>query len=66
MTLFGQWIDHDLTFTPFSPSLRSFSNGLNCDESCERSEPCFPIQVWYPVGTIPTGTQSVTFYCVVR
>ena len=49
-TLFGQWNDHDLTFTPFSPSIRSFSNGLNCDESCERSEPCFPIQVWSPTG----------------
>ena len=45
VTLFGQWNDHDLTFTPFSPSIRSFSNGLDCDESCERSEPCFPIPV---------------------
>ena len=48
VTLFGQWNDHDITFTPFSPSIRSFSNGLNCDESCERSEPCFPIPVWSP------------------
>lgn len=45
LTIFGQWVDHDLTLTPTSPSIRSFSNGLNCDESCERSEPCFPIQV---------------------
>ncbi len=45
LTIFGQWVDHDLTLTPFSPSIRSFSNGLNCDESCERSEPCFPIPV---------------------
>ncbi|XP_051747471.1 eosinophil peroxidase-like isoform X2 [Ctenopharyngodon idella] len=43
LTIFGQWVDHDLTFTPTSPSIRSFSSGLNCDESCERSEPCFPI-----------------------
>lgn len=47
VTLFGQWNDHDLTFTPFSPSIRSFSNGVNCAESCERTEPCIPI----PVGT---------------
>ncbi|XP_057177526.1 eosinophil peroxidase isoform X2 [Triplophysa rosa] len=47
LTIFGQWVDHDLTLTPSSPSIRSFSNGLNCDESCERSEPCFPIQVPY-------------------
>uniref|UniRef100_A0A8P4GA25 Myeloid-specific peroxidase n=1 Tax=Dicentrarchus labrax TaxID=13489 RepID=A0A8P4GA25_DICLA len=45
VTLFGQWNDHDLTFTPFSPSIRSFSNGVNCDESCERTEPCIPIPI---------------------
>ncbi|XP_028273018.1 eosinophil peroxidase [Parambassis ranga] len=45
VTLFGQWNDHDLTFTPFSPSIRSFSNGVNCDESCEHTEPCTPIQI---------------------
>ncbi|XP_019938121.2 eosinophil peroxidase isoform X2 [Paralichthys olivaceus] len=45
VTLFGQWNDHDLTFTPFSPSIRSFSNNLNCDESCEKSEPCIPIPI---------------------
>ncbi|TNM91909.1 hypothetical protein fugu_018921 [Takifugu bimaculatus] len=45
VTLFGQWNDHDLTFTPFSPSIRSFSNGLDCTESCERSEPCIPIPI---------------------
>ncbi|KAM4527392.1 eosinophil peroxidase-like isoform 1-T2 [Odontesthes bonariensis] len=45
VTLFGQWNDHDLTFTPFSPSIRSFSNGVNCDESCEQTEPCIPIMI---------------------
>ncbi|AWP15193.1 putative eosinophil peroxidase-like isoform 2 [Scophthalmus maximus] len=45
VTLFGQWNDHDLTFTPFSPSIRSFSNGVNCDESCEKTEPCIPIPI---------------------
>ncbi|XP_026075237.1 myeloperoxidase-like [Carassius auratus] len=43
LTIFGQWVDHDLTLTPTSPSIRSFSSGINCDQSCERSEPCFPI-----------------------
>ncbi|XP_072228311.1 eosinophil peroxidase [Leuresthes tenuis] len=45
VTLYGQWNDHDLTFTPFSPSIRSFSNGVNCDESCEQTEPCIPIMI---------------------
>ena len=55
VTSFGQWNDHDITFTPFSPSIRSFSNGLNCDESCEQSEPCIPI----PVGFKPETFQML-------
>ncbi|XP_068423002.1 eosinophil peroxidase-like [Clinocottus analis] len=45
VTIFGQWTDHDLTFTPHSPVIRSYSNGIDCDKSCERTEPCFPIQI---------------------
>lgn len=45
VTIFGQWTDHDLTFTPHSPVIRSFSNGIDCEESCARTEPCFPIEV---------------------
>ncbi|CAL8281587.1 eosinophil peroxidase [Gadus morhua] len=58
VVLFGQWIDHDITFTPVSPSIRSFSNGLNCDESCERSEPCFPISIPPGDPRLPTGANS--------
>uniref|UniRef100_A0A667Z832 Eosinophil peroxidase n=1 Tax=Myripristis murdjan TaxID=586833 RepID=A0A667Z832_9TELE len=45
VTIFGQWTDHDVTFTPHSPSIRSFSNGIDCEESCDRTEPCFPITI---------------------
>ncbi|XP_038123611.1 eosinophil peroxidase isoform X1 [Cyprinodon tularosa] len=58
VTLFGQWNDHDLTFTPFSPSIRSFSNGLNCDESCEQSEPCTPIPIPKGDPRIPDGPNN--------
>ncbi|XP_071386826.1 eosinophil peroxidase isoform X1 [Centroberyx affinis] len=58
VTLFGQWNDHDLTFTPFSPSIRSFSNGVNCEESCERTEPCFPIPIPPRDPRFPTGPDS--------
>uniref|UniRef100_A0A8C2XIW5 Myeloid-specific peroxidase n=1 Tax=Cyclopterus lumpus TaxID=8103 RepID=A0A8C2XIW5_CYCLU len=44
VTMFGQWTDHDLTFTPHSPVIRSFNNGIDCDQSCDRTEPCFPIE----------------------
>ncbi|XP_017343722.1 eosinophil peroxidase isoform X1 [Ictalurus punctatus] len=58
ITFFGQWNDHDLSFTPFSPSIRSFSNGINCDDSCERSEPCFPIQIPRGDPRLPSGPNS--------
>ncbi|KAM3599681.1 uncharacterized protein V6R79_009692 [Siganus canaliculatus] len=58
VTLFGQWNDHDLTFTPFSPSIRSFSNGVNCDESCERTEPCIPIPIPPNDPRLPSGPES--------
>ena len=47
ITIFGQWTDHDLTFTPHSPSISSFNSGINCHGSCEHTEPCFPIRVCY-------------------
>ncbi|XP_041926145.1 eosinophil peroxidase isoform X2 [Alosa sapidissima] len=64
LAVFGQFNDHGMTFTPTSPSIRSFSilpsirsfsipptppsirsysNGLDCETSCEQSNPCFPI-----------------------
>ncbi|XP_072311495.1 eosinophil peroxidase [Eucyclogobius newberryi] len=58
VTMFGQWNDHDLTFTPFSPSIRSFSNGVNCDESCEQTEPCIPIPIPPGDPRLPTGKDS--------
>ncbi|XP_036385878.1 eosinophil peroxidase-like [Megalops cyprinoides] len=56
LTIFGQWVDHDLTFTPSSPSIRSFNNGIRCDESCEQADPCFPVQI--PKGDSRFGTGS--------
>ncbi|MEQ2160439.1 hypothetical protein GOODEAATRI_033741, partial [Goodea atripinnis] len=44
VTIFGQWTDHDLTFTPNSPSIRSFNDGINCADTCTKTEPCFPIE----------------------
>ncbi|XP_063051722.1 eosinophil peroxidase-like [Engraulis encrasicolus] len=45
ITIFGQWTDHDLTFTPHSPSIISFNDNVMCDERCERTEPCFPMTI---------------------
>ncbi|KAF3848070.1 hypothetical protein F7725_021098 [Dissostichus mawsoni] len=57
--MFGQWNDHDLTFTPFSPSIRSFSNGINCDESCEKPSHAYPSRLIPPGDPrLPTGRNS--------
>ncbi|XP_048413025.1 myeloperoxidase-like isoform X2 [Stegostoma tigrinum] len=41
----GQWIDHDLSLSPFSGSLQTFNDGINCEKTCVRQSPCFPIQI---------------------
>ncbi|XP_026057745.1 eosinophil peroxidase [Carassius auratus] len=52
----GQWIDHDLTLTPQSPSTATFKTGADCTRTCSRDTPCFPIQI--PLSDPRTGTQS--------
>ncbi|XP_051976005.1 thyroid peroxidase [Xyrauchen texanus] len=52
----GQWIDHDLTLTPQSPSTAAFKTGADCTHTCSRDTPCFPIQI--PLSDPRTGTQS--------
>ncbi|KAI4905455.1 hypothetical protein NFI96_028088, partial [Prochilodus magdalenae] len=41
----GQYVDHDISFTPQSTSKAAFSEGLDCLQMCENSNPCFPIQI---------------------
>lgn len=41
----GQFIDHDLDFTPVDASNRRFSDGLTCNETCINEPPCFPIPI---------------------
>ncbi|XP_041828818.1 thyroid peroxidase isoform X2 [Melanotaenia boesemani] len=40
----GQYIDHDITFTPQSTSRAAFWTDVNCHETCENVHPCFPIK----------------------
>ncbi|XP_034530636.1 thyroid peroxidase [Notolabrus celidotus] len=39
----GQYIDHDITFTPQSTSSSSFWTGMDCSKTCENMHPCFPM-----------------------
>ncbi|XP_043943009.1 myeloperoxidase-like [Protopterus annectens] len=41
----GQWVDHDLDLTPESHSTKDFNDGIDCEKSCVKMNPCYPIQV---------------------
>lgn len=45
LTAWGQYIDHDIAFTPQSTSRAAFRGGADCQLTCETRSPCFPIQV---------------------
>ncbi|XP_058416562.1 myeloperoxidase [Diceros bicornis minor] len=41
----GQLLDHDLTLTPEPAARVSFITGINCETSCLRQPPCFPLKI---------------------
>nr|XP_010590187.1 thyroid peroxidase isoform X3 [Loxodonta africana] len=45
LMVWGQYIDHDIAFTPQSTSKAAFWGGIDCQLTCENQNPCFPIQI---------------------
>ncbi|KAJ7308976.1 hypothetical protein JRQ81_008258 [Phrynocephalus forsythii] len=41
----GQFIDHDMDFGPGVTATLTFMKGVDCDRSCAKAPPCFPIVV---------------------
>lgn len=41
----GQYVDHDITFTPQSIRSAAFWTDVDCYKTCENVHPCFPIEV---------------------
>lgn len=41
----GQFIDHDLDFSPDTPARVGFTAGVDCERTCAQLPPCFPIKV---------------------
>nr|XP_055112998.1 eosinophil peroxidase [Symphalangus syndactylus] len=41
----GQFIDHDLDFSPESPARVAFTAGVDCERTCAQLPPCFPIKI---------------------
>ncbi|KAM6467669.1 myeloperoxidase-like [Liasis olivaceus] len=41
----GQFLDHDLDFGPSTTATLTFMNEIDCERSCVKEPPCFPIQI---------------------
>lgn len=41
----GQYIDHDITFTPQSAGTAALWKDVDCFNTCENVHPCYPIEV---------------------
>ena len=47
LTAWGQYIDHDIAFTPQSTGPSAPGAGADCQLTCKPQSPCFPIQVGF-------------------
>lgn len=45
ITVWGQYVDHDMGLTPQSKSISAFQGNVRCDQTCQNLNPCFPIQL---------------------
>uniref|UniRef100_A0A8C0DT74 Thyroid peroxidase n=1 Tax=Balaenoptera musculus TaxID=9771 RepID=A0A8C0DT74_BALMU len=61
LVAWGQYIDHDMAFTPQSASLAAFGGGADCQQTCEKRSPCFPIQLQANASPA-AGTACLPFY----
>ncbi|CAM2112158.1 unnamed protein product [Caretta caretta] len=57
----GQYISHDISFTPQSTNRAAFLRGVECKMTCENQKSCFPIKV-FANDTLSTGRECMPFY----
>ncbi|CAI9171494.1 unnamed protein product [Rangifer tarandus platyrhynchus] len=73
LTAWGQYIDHDIAFTPQSTGPSAPGVGADCQLTCKPQSPCFPIQLpanaagpvclpfYRSTAACGTGTQGALF-----
>ncbi|XP_065257111.1 thyroid peroxidase [Emys orbicularis] len=59
--VWGQYISHDISFTPQSTNRAAFLRGVECKMPCENQKSCFPIKV-FANDTLSTGRECMPFY----
>ncbi|KAJ7341754.1 hypothetical protein JRQ81_006605 [Phrynocephalus forsythii] len=62
ITAWGQYIDHDLAFTPQSINQPNSPGAADCQLTCENQNPCFPIQV-FANDSLSMNSNCLPFYC---
>ncbi|XP_066241044.1 thyroid peroxidase [Saccopteryx leptura] len=61
LVVWGQYISHDIAFTPQSTSKAAFGGAADCKLTCENRNPCFPIQL-PPNASWTMGATCLPFY----
>ncbi|KAJ8341770.1 hypothetical protein SKAU_G00340610 [Synaphobranchus kaupii] len=56
----GQYVDHDISFTPQSANQATDTAQPDCSGTCENTNPCFPIQV-PPGDRLSSQTECLPF-----
>ncbi|XP_046954302.1 thyroid peroxidase [Lynx rufus] len=61
LMVWGQYIDHDIAFTPQSTRKVASEGEADCQLTCKNQDPCFPIQL--PInGSGTSGRSCLPFY----
>ncbi|XP_071989626.1 myeloperoxidase-like [Engystomops pustulosus] len=55
----GQWLDHDTDLSPETPVRSTFFQGLDCEQSCVKAHPCFPLQIPFMDNRYVSGSECI-------
>ncbi|KAF5916005.1 hypothetical protein HPG69_003078, partial [Diceros bicornis minor] len=59
----GQFVNHDLDFSPESPARVAFTAGVDCEKTCAQLPPCFPIKILPNDPRTKNQKDCIPFFC---